>query len=115
MCLICLIPDTLVEMLSPALGPAVLHWGANVATDHVSSLEIQPWSDLWYTSIIWSYAGHAESRYVPYSFKRLIPLAPTNKESAWINEEKTFTGKIVSQLSANDVTHAVSLDTNNQA
>jgi hypothetical protein len=46
-----------------------------------------------------------------YSFKQLASLTPTNEESAWLNEEKFFTGKIVFQLSANDVTRAVSLDT----
>jgi hypothetical protein len=44
MCLISLIADRYVAMLSPALGPAVLPWpwGAYVyvATDHISSLEI---------------------------------------------------------------------------
>jgi hypothetical protein len=47
-CLVCLIPDMYVEMQTPVLGPAVLHWGADVATDHVSFLEIQPCSDLQY-------------------------------------------------------------------
>jgi hypothetical protein len=32
-----------------------------------------------------------------------------------LNEEKPLQEKIISQLSANDVTHVVSLDTNNQA
>jgi hypothetical protein len=37
-----------------------------------------------------------------------------NEESAWLNEEKNYIGKkIVSQLSACDVTRAVSLVTNN--
>jgi hypothetical protein len=48
-------------------------------------------------------------------FKQVTSLAPANEESAWVNEEKTLTEKIVSQLSANDVTRAVSLDANNQA
>ncbi len=39
-CLVSLIPDRYVEMLSFALGSTVLHCGADVATDHVSSLEI---------------------------------------------------------------------------
>jgi hypothetical protein len=30
-CLVCLILDTYVGMISPALGSAVLHWGADVA------------------------------------------------------------------------------------
>ncbi len=41
-----------------------------------------------------------------------LPL--TNEESAWLNEEKNHLGKkIVSQLSAWDVTRVVSLVTNN--
>jgi hypothetical protein len=45
-----------------------------------------------------------------------MSLAPTNEESAWLNEEKNHVGKkIISQLSACDVTRVVSLDTNNQA
>jgi hypothetical protein len=37
------------------------------------------------------------------------------KNQHGLNEEKTFTGKkVVSHLSACDVTHVVSLDTNNQ-
>ncbi len=45
-----------------------------------------------------------------------MSLAPTNEESMWLNEEKNQVGKkIISQLSACDVTHVVSLDTNNQA
>ncbi len=43
-----------------------------------------------------------------------MSLAPTNEESAWLNEEKNHLGKkIVSHLSACDVTHVVSLVTNN--
>jgi hypothetical protein len=43
-----------------------------------------------------------------------MSLAPTNEESAWLNEEKSHIGeKIVSQLSACDVTRVVSLVTNN--
>jgi hypothetical protein len=39
-----------------------------------------------------------------------------NEESAWLNEEKTHIDKkIISQLIVCDVTHVVSLDTNNQA
>ncbi len=38
-----------------------------------------------------------------------------NEESAWLNEGKIHLGKKNSQLSACDVTHVVSLDTNNQA
>ncbi len=46
MCLVCLITDTYVGMLSPVLGSEVLCcWGTGVATDHVSCLEVQPWSD----------------------------------------------------------------------
>ncbi len=43
-----------------------------------------------------------------------MSLAPTNEESAWLNEKKNYIGKkIVSQLSAYDVTCVVSLVTNN--
>jgi hypothetical protein len=39
-----------------------------------------------------------------------------NEESAWAQLGKKLIGKkIISQLSACDVTHVVSLDTNNQA
>ncbi len=45
-----------------------------------------------------------------------MSLAPTNKESVWLNEKKNHVGKkIISQLSACDVTRVISLDTNNQA
>ncbi len=45
-----------------------------------------------------------------------LSLAPTKEESAWLNEEKNLIGKkIISQLSACDVTCVVCLDTNNQA
>jgi hypothetical protein len=45
-----------------------------------------------------------------------MSLTPTYEESVWLNEEKSHIGeKIISQLSACDVTRVVSLDTNNQA
>jgi hypothetical protein len=46
-----------------------------------------------------------------------MSLASMNEESAWLNEEKNnhIGKKIISQLSACDVTRVVSLDTNNQA
>jgi hypothetical protein len=51
---------------------------------------------------------------VQYLSRRLTSLTPTNEESAWLNEEKNHIGKkIVSQLSACDVTRVVSLVTNN--
>jgi hypothetical protein len=43
-----------------------------------------------------------------------MSLTPANKESAWLNEENNHIGKkIVSRMSACDVTHVVSLVTNN--
>jgi hypothetical protein len=52
--------------------------------------------------------------FVRYRSKRLMSLAPTNEESAGLNEEKKHIGKkIVSHLSACDVTRVVSLVTNN--
>jgi hypothetical protein len=43
-----------------------------------------------------------------------MSLAPTNEESAWLNEEKNHIGKKqVSRVSASDVTCVVSLVTNN--
>jgi hypothetical protein len=43
-----------------------------------------------------------------------MSLAPMNEESAWLNEGKNHIGKkIVSHLSAYDVTCVISLDTNN--
>jgi hypothetical protein len=43
-----------------------------------------------------------------------MSLAPTNEESAWLNEEKNFIDKkIVSRMSAYDVTRVVSLVTYN--
>ncbi len=51
---------------------------------------------------------------VQYLSRQFTSLAPTNEESAWLNEEKNHIGKkIVSQLSACNVTHVVSLVTNN--
>ncbi len=56
------------------------------------------------------------STFVWYIPRRLTTLAPMNEESAWLNEVKNLIGKkIISQLSASDVTRVVSLDTNNQA
>jgi hypothetical protein len=45
----------------------------------------------------------------------LCHLPPRMKNQHGLNEEKTFIGKKISQLSACDVTRVVSLDTNNQA
>ncbi len=43
-----------------------------------------------------------------------MSLAPTNEESAWLNEEKNHIGKkIVSRMSGSEVTPVVSLVTNN--
>jgi hypothetical protein len=43
-----------------------------------------------------------------------MSLAPTNEKSAWLNEEKNHIGKkIVSRMSACDVTRVASLVTNN--
>ncbi len=57
-----------------------------------------------------------QKTFVRYLSRRLTSLAPTNEESVWLNEEKNHIGKkIISQLSACDVTCVVSLDTNNQA
>ena len=48
--------------------------------------------------------------YVRYIFKRLMTLAPTNEESSWLNEEKNLIGKkMISRMSASDVSRAVSL------
>ncbi len=58
----------------------------------------------------------AKSMFVEYIFRRLTSLAPTNEESTWLNEEKNHIGKkIISQLSACDVTCVASLVTYNQA
>jgi hypothetical protein len=52
--------------------------------------------------------------FVQYLSRRLTSLATMNEESAWLNEEKTHIGKkIVSCMSASDVTRVVSLVTNN--
>jgi hypothetical protein len=53
--------------------------------------------------------------FVLYLSRQLTSLAPTNEESAWLNEEtKNHIGKkIVSHLIASDVTRVVSLVTNN--
>jgi hypothetical protein len=53
---------------------------------------------------------------IPFPFARLNALQAAVKHSHRLNEEKNLIGKkIISQLSACDVTHVVSLDTNNQA
>jgi hypothetical protein len=61
--------------------------------------------------------GQVHQKYIrTIPSRRLTSLAPMNKESVWLNEEKNHIGKkIISQLSACDVTRVVSLDTNNQA
>jgi hypothetical protein len=52
--------------------------------------------------------------FVRYLSRWLTSLAPTNEESAWLNEEKKHIGKkMVSRMSACDVTRVVSLVTNN--
>jgi hypothetical protein len=51
---------------------------------------------------------------VRYLSRQLTSLAPTSEESAWLNDEKKHVGKkIVSRMSASDVTRVVSLVTNN--
>ena len=46
--------------------------------------------------------------------RRPTTLAPTNEESAWLNEEKKLIGKkMISCMSASDVSCVVSLVTNN--
>ncbi len=45
-----------------------------------------------------------------------MSLAPTNEESAWLNEKKPYNRKkVLSQWSASDVISVVRLDTKNQA
>ncbi len=47
---------------------------------------------------------------VRYIYERLTTLAPTNEESAWLNEEKNLIGKkMISCMSASDVSCVVSL------
>ncbi len=59
--------------------------------------------------------GQAHQKYVCTNLsRRLTSLAPTNEESARLNDEKNHIGKkIVSRMSACDVTRVVSLVTNN--
>ncbi len=47
-------------------------------------------SGLWYTSSVWPYAGHTQSTYLRGTEIWHMSLAPTNEESAWLNEEKTL-------------------------
>jgi hypothetical protein len=48
--------------------------------------------------------------FVRYIYKWHTKLAPTNEESAWLNEEKNLIGKkMVSCMSASDVSRVVSL------
>ncbi len=48
--------------------------------------------------------------FVQYIYRQLRTLAPTNEESSWLNEENNLIGKkIVSRMSACDVTRVVSL------
>jgi hypothetical protein len=50
-----------------------------------------------------------KSTYVRYNSKRPTTLAPTNEESAWLNEEKNLIGKkMISRMSASDVSCVVS-------
>ncbi len=60
--------------------------------------------------------GQAHQKYIciRYLSRRLTSLAPTNEESAWLNEKKNhIVKKIVSCMSACDVTCVVILVTNN--
>jgi hypothetical protein len=65
--------------------------------------------------VVWlSHTGVPKSMFVRYLSRRLMSLAPANEESAWLNEENNHIGKkMVSCMSACDVTHVVSLVTNN--
>ena len=55
-----------------------------------------------------------QGTFVRYISRQLTSLAPTNEESTWLNKEKNHIGKkIISHLSACNVTRVVSLDTNN--
>ncbi len=59
--------------------------------------------------------GQARQKYVcTIPFQAAYVTPPMNEESAWLNKEKNHIGKkIVSHLSVCDVTHVVSLVTNN--
>ncbi len=67
-----------------------------------------------HTSSIWPWSGAPKSTFVWYICKRLTSLAPTNEESAWAQWGKNlYRKKIISHLSACDVTCVVSWVTKN--
>jgi hypothetical protein len=56
----------------------------------------------------------AKSTFVRYIYERLTTLAPMNEESAWLNEEKNLIGKkMISRMSASDVSRGLVWCTNN--
>ncbi len=69
--------------------------------------------------IVWMWTSHiycltlvrrTKSTFVRYIYERPTTLAPTNEESAWLNEEKNLIGKkMFSYMSASDVSRVVSL------
>ncbi len=68
MWIICLIPSTYIGRHSPASGPAVLQWGADVAVCHLSICQgLTQKSGHWYTSSIWPYAGRTKITYLQYT------------------------------------------------
>ncbi len=78
--------------------------------------DLTQWSGL--VTRIASDLGRAPPKYhcTLQSIINLWHLPPWMKNQHGLNEENTFIGKkIISQLSACDMTHVVSLDTNNQA
>ncbi len=117
--LVCPIPSTYVGMPSPALGPAVLCWGDD---DNVASLPphntLRPDSAVWpwHISSIWLLLGAPKVLLYSTVVSGLCHLPPQMKNQHGLNEKKNlYRGKIVSQLSASEVTCVISLDTNNQA
>ncbi len=58
--------NTYIGMLSPASGPAVLHWGNEVINLYLVSLEIQPWWSGLLTRIAFDLVGRAKNNLVRY-------------------------------------------------
>jgi hypothetical protein len=101
MCLVCLIPDLYVGMLSPVLGPAVLHLGAEwqlAMSAHWKSNFGLTFDTHLVSGLV---LGAPKRTYVWCSFKRLTSFAPMNEESTWFNEEKPSTGKHCSSIECN--------------
>ncbi len=70
-------------MLSPASGPAVLHWGNDLVNLYLVSLEIQPWWSGLLTCIVSDLVGTSKIPLYCMEYNWPTTIASTNEELAW--------------------------------